>query len=277
MQKYETIKVKISNYVAVVTLSRPEIHNAFNSLMIEELTTAFKLLENDEEVRVIVLTGKGKSFSAGADVNYMRESKEFTYEENEDDALRLEELFYTIYKTPKPVIGRINGSAFGGGIGLISVCDISLIVKNAKLAFSEVNLGILPAVISPYIISKIGFSNATRFFLTGERFDGQKALDIGLVHEIAENLEELDLKLTEIINHLFNSSPAAMKSIKEVLNQNRGSELKNIREYCIKKIAEVRTSDEGKEGLTAFVEKRSPRWKISYESNLFKDLDLDEK
>ncbi|WP_455463421.1 enoyl-CoA hydratase-related protein [Candidatus Hodarchaeum mangrovi] len=277
MQKYETIKVKISNYAAVVTLSRPEIHNAFNSLMIEELTTAFKLLENDEEVRVIVLTGKGKSFSAGADVNYMRESKEFTYEENEDDALRLEELFYTIYKTPKPVIGRINGSAFGGGIGLISVCDISLIVKNAKLAFSEVNLGILPAVISPYIISKIGFSNATRFFLTGERFDGQKALDIGLVHEIAENLEELDLKLTEIINHLFNSSPAAMKSIKEVLNQNRGSELKNIREYCIKKIAEVRTSDEGKEGLTAFVEKRSPRWKISYESNLFKDLDLDEK
>lgn len=277
MQKYETIKVKISNYVAVVTLSRPEIHNAFNSLMIEELTTAFKLLENDEEVRVIVLTGKGKSFSAGADVNYMRESKEFTYEENEDDALRLEELFYTIYKTPKPVIGRINGSAFGGGIGLISVCDISLIVKNAKLAFSEVNLGILPAVISPYVISKIGFSNATRFFLTGERFDGQKALDIGLVHEIAENLEELDLKLTEIINHLFNSSPAAMKSIKEVLNQNRGSELKNIREYCIKKIAEVRTSDEGKEGLTAFVEKRSPRWKISYESNLFKDLDLDEK
>ncbi len=277
MQKYETIKVKISNYAAVVTLSRPEIHNAFNSLMIEELTTAFKLLENDEEVRVIVLTGKGKSFSAGADVNYMRESKEFTYEENEDDALRLEELFYTIYKTPKPVIGRINGSAFGGGIGLISVCDISLIVKNAKLAFSEVNLGILPAVISPYVISKIGFSNATRFFLTGERFDGQKALDIGLVHEIAENLEELDLKLTEIINHLFNSSPAAMKSIKEVLNQNRGSELKNIREYCIKKIAEVRTSDEGKEGLTAFVEKRSPRWKISYESNLFKDLDLDEK
>jgi len=277
MQKYETIKVKISNYAAVVTLSRPEIHNAFNSLMIEELTTAFKLLENDEEVRVIVLTGKGKSFSAGADVNYMRESKEFTYEENEDDALRLEELFYTIYKAPKPVIGRINGSAFGGGIGLISVCDISLIVKNAKLAFSEVNLGILPAVISPYIISKIGFSNATRFFLTGERFDGQKALDIGLVHEIAENLEELDLKLTEIINHLFNSSPAAMKSIKEVLNQNRGSELKNIREYCIKKIAEVRTSDEGKEGLTAFVEKRSPRWKISYESNLFKDLDLDEK
>lgn len=277
MQKYETIKVKISNYVAFVTLSRPEIHNAFNSLMIEELTTAFKLLENDEEVRVIVLTGKGKSFSAGADINYMRESKEFTYEENEDDALRLEELFYTIYKTPKPVIGRINGSAFGGGIGLISVCDISLIVKNAKLAFSEVNLGILPAVISPYVISKIGFSNATRFFLTGERFDGQKALDIGLVHEIAENLEELDIKLTEIINHLFNSSPAAMKSIKEVLNQNRGSELKNIRDYCIKKIAEVRTSDEGKEGLTAFVEKRSPSWKISYESNLFKDLDLDEE
>jgi len=277
MHKYDTVKVKISNYVAIVTLSRPEIHNAFNSLMIEELTTVFKLLENDEEVRIIILTGEGKSFSAGADVNYMRESKEFTYEENEDDALKLEELFYTIYKIPKPVIGRINGSAFGGGIGLISVCDISLIVKNAKLAFSEVNLGILPAVISPYVISKIGFSNATRFFLTGERFDGQKALDIGLVHEIAENLEELDQKLSEIISHLFSSSPAAMKSIKEVLNQNRGSELKSIRDYCIKKIAEVRTSDEGKEGLTAFVEKRSPRWKISSQSNLFKDLNIDEK
>ena len=276
MQKYETIKVKTSNHVAIVTLSRPEIHNAFNSLMIEELTTVFKLLERDEEVRVIVLTGEGNSFSAGADVNYMRESKEFTLEENEDDALRLEELFYTIYKVPKPVIGRINGSAFGGGIGLISVCDISLIIKYAKLAFSEVNLGILPAVISPYVISKIGFSNATRFFLTGERFDGQKALDIGLVHEIAESMEELDLKLSEIINHLFSSSPAAMKSIKEVLNQNRGSELKSIRDYCIKKIAEVRTSDEGKEGLTAFIEKRPPHWKISSWNYSFDNLNSDE-
>jgi methylglutaconyl-CoA hydratase len=264
MEDFETIKVEIKDTVAFVTLNRAHIHNAFNPLMIEELTSAFKYLGLDPEIRVIVLTGSGKSFSAGADLNYMRESKDFSYEENHDDAFRLEELFYTIYSTPRPVIGRINGAAFGGGVGLISVCDIAISLRSAKMAFSEVNLGIIPAVISPYVIGKIGYSNATRFFLTGERFDGQTAFTIGLVQEVADDLEELDQILSELIEEILISSPAAMQSIKELLHYNRGSDFKAIREYCIKKIAEVRTSDEGKEGLTSFVEKRPPKWKKEF-------------
>ncbi|MHA2304250.1 MAG: enoyl-CoA hydratase-related protein, partial [Candidatus Hodarchaeales archaeon] len=160
MDKYETIVIERQDHVAIITLNRPDVHNAFNPDMIEELTTAFKISGNDQDLRAIVLTGNGKSFSAGADINYMKSSKDFSLEENHDDAFRLEQLFHTIYSTPKPVIGKINGAAFGGGIGLISVCDIVIAIKAAKMAFSEVNLGIIPAVISPYVIPKIGFSNA---------------------------------------------------------------------------------------------------------------------
>ncbi|MHA1213711.1 MAG: enoyl-CoA hydratase/isomerase family protein [Candidatus Hodarchaeales archaeon] len=262
MEKYETIKIETKDHVGTVTLNRPDIHNAFNPLMIEELTSVFKFLNNDDDIRMIVLTGAGKSFSAGADLNYMKKSKDFTYEENKDDAFKLEQMFFTIYKTSKPVLAKVNGAAFGGGVGLISVCDIALSLKKAKMAFSEVNLGIMPAVISPYVIAKIGFSNASRFFLTGERFDGQKAYEIGLIHEAFETLDELEQKQEEIIKNLLASSPKAMASIKKLLNRNRGKEFQEIREYCIEEIARIRTSDEGKEGLSAFLEKRAPRWKL---------------
>lgn len=263
MDSYETINVKEVNHVAIITLNRPEVHNAFNKGMIEELTTVFKILENNPEVRVIVLTGAGKSFSAGADLNYMKSSKDFSYEENHEDAFRLEQLFHTIYTTPKPVIGKINGAAFGGGVGLICVCDIVIARKSAKMAFSEVNLGIMPAVISPYVIPKIGLSNASRYFLTGERFDASKGYEIGLIHELANDEEELDSKLTELINQLLASSPKAITGIKKLLDKNRKTSFNELREYCIKEIAEIRTSAEGKEGLNAFLEKRSPEWKIS--------------
>ncbi|UCG90810.1 MAG: enoyl-CoA hydratase/isomerase family protein [Candidatus Heimdallarchaeota archaeon] len=251
------------NHVAIVTLNRPKVHNAFNPIMIEELTTIFKYLGNDTTIRAIVLTGEGKSFSAGADIKYMQESKDFSYEENHEDAHRLEQLFNTIYLTPKPVIGRINGAAFGGGIGLISVCDIVIAVKTAKMAFSEVNLGILPAVISPYVIPKIGFTNASRFFLSGERFNAIKAHEIGLIHELANDIPDLDQKIADILDQLFTSSPAAMASIKRLLVRNRDTEFQELRKYCISQIAELRTSDEGKEGLIAFLEKRPAEWNFS--------------
>ncbi len=193
----------------------------------------------------------------------MQASKDFSYNENHDDALRLEMLFNTIYLTPKPVIGRINGAAFGGGIGLISVCDIVVAVKRAKMAFSEVNLGILPAVISPYVIPKIGFSNAARFFLSGERFDAVKAHKIGLVHEIANDILELDQKIADILDQVLSSSPAAMARIKSLIARNRDTEFQELRKYCIKQIAELRTSEEGKEGLRAFLEKRVSKWNFS--------------
>lgn len=263
MKSYETILREDIGHTAFVTLNRPEVHNAFNPLMIEELTTIFKYLGNDATVRAILLTGKGKSFSAGADIKYMQKSKDFSYEENLDDANRLELLFNTIYLTPKPVIGRINGAAFGGGIGLISVCDIVVSVKTAKMAFSEVNLGILPAVISPYVISKIGFSNAARFFLSGERFDAIKAHSIGLIHELANDESELDQKVADLLDQILSSSPAAMANIKQLLARNRDTEFQELRKYCISQIAELRTSDEGKEGLKAFLEKRPAKWNFS--------------
>ena len=263
LKSYETILREDIGYTAIVTLNRPEVHNAFNPLMIEELTTIFKYMGNDATVRAIILTGKGKSFSAGADIKYMQRSKDFSYEENREDAFSLEQLFNTIYLSPKPVIGRINGAAFGGGIGLISVCDIVVAVKTAKMAFSEVNLGILPAVISPYIIPKIGFSNAARFFLSGERFDAIKAHKIGLIHELVSDITELDQKIADILDQLLISSPAAMASIKQLLARNRDMEFQELRKYCISQIAELRTSDEGKEGLKAFLEKRSAKWNVS--------------
>jgi len=262
MIKYETIHSEIKDHVCTITLNRAQVHNAFNPVMISELTSEFLNQSTNSATRVIVLTGKGKSFSAGADLGYMQSSKDFTIDENLEDARNLEKLFHTIYSTPKPIVGRINGAAFGGGVGLVSLCDISIAVERAIFAFSEVNLGIMPAVISPYVIPKIGMSQATRYFITGERFNAEIALKIGLIHEITPSSRELDQKLEEIIVHLLASSPSAMSQIKGILDKNRTEKLDVLRPYLIDSIARIRTSPEGKEGLNAFLEKRDPKWKI---------------
>ena len=261
MTEYQTITTEIDDQgVAIVTLNRGAIHNAFNSLMIQELSHTFTNLGTKDSVRVIILTGDGRSFSAGADINYMKASQAFSYEENHRDASQLENLFYIIYSTPKPVVGRINGSAIGGGIGLVAACDIAIAIERAKFAFSEVNLGILPAVISPYVIQKIGFSHARRYFLTGERFTAQRALEIGLVQEVATEESLLDQKLEEIVTSLLMSSPAAIKEGKRLLEKNWTKEFESLRKYCIDLITKIRTSEEGKKGLMAFLEKRKARW-----------------
>jgi len=262
MTKYETIISEIKGHVCTITLNRALVHNAFNPVMISELTSEFLNQSTNPLTRVIILTGEGKSFSAGADLGYMQSSKDFTIEENQEDARDLEKLFHTIYQTPKPIVGRINGAAFGGGVGLVSLCDISIAVERAIFAFSEVNLGIMPAVISPYVIPKIGMSQATRYFLTGERFSAETALKIGLIHEIAPSHSELEQKVDEIIVHLLASGPAAMAQIKRILDKNRTEKFDALRSYLIDSIAQIRTSPEGKEGLNAFLEKRDPKWKI---------------
>ncbi|MHA2387145.1 MAG: enoyl-CoA hydratase-related protein [Candidatus Hodarchaeales archaeon] len=261
MTKYETITSEEVDHVCIITLNRAQVHNAFNPQMISELTLEFAKQTNNSKIRVIVLTGAGKSFSAGADLVYMEASKDFTLNENQQDAVKLEKLFNTIYNSSKPVVGRINGAAFGGGVGLVSLCDISIAIERSIFAFSEVNLGILPAVISPYVIPKIGYSHATRFFLTGERFDTSIALRIGLIHETAVDQADLNQKVTSLINLLLASGPVAMSQIKEMLKENRTKDFESVRPYLIEKIAHIRTSPEGKEGLKAFLEKRSAKWK----------------
>ena len=248
--EYETISSKVKDNVCIITLERSEVHNAFNPQMISELTLEFVNQSTNSSTRVIVLTGSGKSFSAGADLGYMQSSKDFTIEENQEDARNLEKLFHTIYKSPKPVVGRINGAAFGGGVGLVCLCDIAIAVEKSIFAFSEVNLGIMPAVISPYVIPKIGMSQATRFFLTGERFNAIIAKKIGLIHEIVPSIEELDQKLNEIIVNLLASGPSAMTQIKEILEKNRNEPLDVLRPDLIERIAHIRTSPEGKERCT---------------------------
>ena len=262
MKEYETIISEEHNHVCIITLSRADVHNAFNPVMIAELTNEFANQSKNLKIRVIILTGDGKSFSAGADLGYMQTSKDFTIKENVKDAVNLEKLFHTIYKSPKPVVGKINGAAFGGGVGLVALCDIAIAIDRSIFAFSEVNLGIMPAVISPYVIPKIGFSAATRYFLTGERFTAETAREIGLIHEVATDASDLDQKVTTIINHLLASSPSAIAQIKEILHKNRIEDFEPLRSYLIDKIAHIRISPEGKEGLRAFLEKRSPKWKI---------------
>jgi methylglutaconyl-CoA hydratase len=232
-----------------ITMSRPEQRNAFDAALIQELTGAFS--EIGDDVRAVVLAGEGKSFSAGADVEWMRAAVELTYEENVADARRLRMMLETIDSCPAPVIARIQGHALGGGCGLVACCDIAVSAPDARFAFSEVKLGIIPAVISPYAIGKIGASAARRYFVTGERFDAETALRIGLVHEVAE---DLDTAVEELLDELGSAGPEAARHAKKLVLE-RPDGLGTER-----RIAQRRTSDEGQEGLRAFVEKRKPSW-----------------
>jgi methylglutaconyl-CoA hydratase len=232
-----------------ITMSRPEQRNAFDAVLIQELTEAFNAVGDD--VRAVVLAGEGKSFSAGADVEWMRAAVELSYEENVADARRLRMMLETIDSSPAPVIARIQGHALGGGCGLVACSDIAVAAPDAAFAFSEVKLGIIPAVISPFALAKIGPSAARRYFVTGERFDAETALRIGLVHDVAENL---DAAVDGLLDELRSAGPEAARHAKKLVVE-RPDGLGTER-----RIAQRRTSEEGQEGLKAFVEKRDPSW-----------------
>ena len=232
-----------------ITMSRPEQRNAFDAALIQELTEAFS--EVGDDVRGVVLAGEGKSFSAGADVAWMRAAVELSYEENVADARRLRKMLETIDSCPAPVIARVQGHALGGGCGLVACCDVAVSAPDARFAFSEVKLGIIPAVISPFAIGKIGASASRRYFVTGERFDAETALRIGLVHELAE---DLDAALDALLDELRSAGPEAARHAKKLVLE-RPDGLATER-----RIAQRRTSEEGQEGLRAFVEKRGPTW-----------------
>ena len=246
----QALRVEQDGDLLRVTLARPERRNAFDAELIGELTGAFESV--GEAVRAVLLSGEGESFSAGADVDWMRSSVVLSYEENVADARRLRKMLETIDSCPAPVVARVHGHALGGGCGLVACSDIVVAAPDTQFAFSEVKLGIIPAVISPFALAKIGPSAARRYFLTGERFDAETALRIGLVHEVTD---DLDAALDRILGELLSAGPLAARWAKRLVRERPdGPE-------TARWIAERRTSEEGQEGLRAFLEKRKPSWR----------------
>lgn len=259
MAQFETITLDIRDQVAQITFCRPKVHNAFNSTMIEEMTEAFNHIENDDTVRVVVITGEGKSFCAGADLNWMRAVKDYSYDRNLDESLKLAALFRRIYDSPKPVIGKINGAAIGGGTGFVAVTDIAIASDKAVFSFSEVNIGLVPACISPYVVKRVGEGKAREFFLTGERLKADKALQSGLVNRMVP-ADQLDHDVEGMIQQIISSGPAAIGVCKELLKQIADMTMDEAGPYTAKMIADLRKSDEGQEGMDAFLNKRKPNW-----------------
>jgi methylglutaconyl-CoA hydratase len=257
MPTYTHITVERSHQdkIATITMCRPEVHNAFNRQLILDLQTAFTDLITDTRLHAVVLTGEGPSFSAGADLNMMRESAVFTQEQNLNDALHLADLFDTINNFPCPVVARVNGTAMGGGLGLLAVCDIVIAVEGARLAFSEVKLGIAPAVISPYVVRKIGETHARVLFVTGERFTSTHAQEIGLIHVVTKP-EDLDAAVSKTVNELLSSGPQAIRACKALALNVGHLDRDSAREYTAETIATLRVSAEAQERLSAFLEKR---------------------
>jgi len=255
-----TVLVTVSGDVATVTINRPDVHNAFDDAVIARLTKEFRSLGEDKDVRVIILTGRGKSFCAGADLNYMKRTAHFTKAENEADAQALAELLSTLHRAPKPTLALVQGAAYGGGVGLACACDIVVAGENAVFSFAEVKLGLAPAVISPYAISAIGASQARRYFLTGERISASVARRIGLVHEVVPD-EALSIRGETIAKMLMLGSPDAQAEIKSLINAVQDSPIDDaLSADMATRIARIRASEEGQEGMTAFLEKRKPRW-----------------
>jgi len=262
--KHITVERAYQGKVAMITMRRAEVHNAFNAQLIQDLQTAFTDLGTDEKLHAVVLTGDGPSFSAGADISVMKDSASFTQEQNISDALHLADLFDTINSFPCPVVARVNGTAMGGGAGLIAACDIVIAADNARLAFSEVKLGIAPAVISPYVVRKIGESQARVLFVTGERFSTTRGREIGLVHTVVP-LEELDAALEKTLRELLSSGPQALRACKALALNVGHMDHDTARRYTAETIAALRVSTEEQEGLRAFQEKRKPNWVVPTE------------
>jgi methylglutaconyl-CoA hydratase len=258
-QTFETIILAIKDGVATITLNRPQVHNAFNATMIRELRTAFGEARDNDAVRVAVLTGAGESFCAGADLNWMREIIRYSFDQNIEESRDLAELMLEIYTLSKPTVSGVNGAAIGGGNGLLAACDIVIASDRARFGLSEVKIGLVPAAISPYVIRRIGESASREYFLTGERFDARRALEIGLVNKVVPHAE-LDTKVREVVRLLLGSGPEAMASCKELLYRVPTMSLGEAKTYTAEVIARLRVSREGQEGMAAFLEKRKPPW-----------------
>ena len=260
MKTFQTIELEVVNEVGTVWLNRPEIHNAFNEVMIAELIEVFEDINEREDIRIVVLRGKGKSFCAGADLNWMRNVAQYSYEENYKESLNLSLCFYNIYTCAKPTIAIVHGAAIGGANGLLAACDFAYADENTTFSLSEVKIGIVPACISPYVTKRVGEYGSKELMLTGKRFNGPEAEHHKLVNKSLSS-SDLDVFVNDVIGLLKTSGPKAMTHCKNLLYDiSNKLSLQDAIEYTAKMIAEIRASQEGQEGMAAFLEKRKPNW-----------------
>ncbi|MBB6134460.1 methylglutaconyl-CoA hydratase [Massilia aurea] len=257
---YDTLLVTVADKVATVTLNRPDLRNAFNEGAIAELARVFDELGRNDAVRAIVLAANGPSFCAGADLNWMKKMAGYSHDENEADAMRLAEMLRTIYLCPKPVVARVQGDCYAGGMGLVAACDIVVASEAAGFCLSEVKLGLIPATISPYVIKAMGEQAARRYFLTAERFDAAEAQRIGVAHAVVAP-EALDATVAGIVKALVNNSPHAVRQAKTLVREIVGQPVDDaLLRDTAGRIAAIRASTEGREGVASFLEKRKPTW-----------------
>jgi methylglutaconyl-CoA hydratase len=247
-------------FVAEVWLHRPEVRNAFNNAVIAELTSAFAQLGAEEDLRVIVLGGQGKAFCAGADLAWMRSMADYDWEQNRADAQRLADMLWTLYSCPVPVVGRIHGDCYAGGVGLAAVCDVLVAAEGVNFCLSEARLGLLPATIGPYVIKALGEQASRRYFTSAERFGAATAKALGFVHEVVAP-EAIDAKVSEIVAALSANGPAAVRACKRLVRELAGRAIDDaLRGDTARRIADIRASVEGKEGVQSFLDKRAPSW-----------------
>ncbi|MDY0104610.1 MAG: enoyl-CoA hydratase-related protein [Lentimicrobium sp.] len=260
MKNHQTIEFELNAGVATVWLNRPEIHNAFNEVMISEVLEIFTEISKMDEVRIVLLRGRGKSFCAGADLNWMRDVAKYSYEQNYQESLQLSDCFFAIYNCPKPTIAVVHGAAIGGANGLLSACDMAICDDETVFSLSEVKIGIVPACISPYVIKRVGEYGAKELMLTGKRIKGKEAEHFKLVNKSLPDIE-LQAYLDELISLLKSSGPKAMTQCKTLIDQvSNKITLTEALSYTAQMIAEIRASEEGQEGMAAFLEKRKPEW-----------------
>ena len=257
---FTTLEIELQGPVATIWMNRPDLHNAFDEILIAELTAACVALDDDADVRVVVLAGRGKSFSAGADLNWMRRAANNGLDDNLNDARALARMLRTLAEMNKPTIARVQGAALGGGMGLAAACDIAVASTKAVFATSEVRFGIIPSAISPYVLRAIGARQATRYFQSAERIDAVRAREIGLVHETVE-AGALDARIQEIASALLQGGPLAQAAAKDLIRAVDGESINdNLVEETAHRIAHLRATPEAREGIAAFLDKRSAAW-----------------
>lgn len=249
-----------SPHVAEVWLNRPDVRNAFNDEVIAGLTQTFEALAKDEELRVIVLAAHGKAFCAGADLNWMRAMADYSWEQNQADAQKLADMLWVLDQCPVPIVGRVQGDCYAGGMGLAAICDVLVASDNVTFCLSEARLGLLPATISPYVVRAMGPQASRRYMVTAERFTAAQAQAMGLVHELC-SAEALDAKVAELVATLSANGPKAARACKQLVRDVSGVPISaELRAETARRIADIRSSDEGKEGLQSFLQKRKPNW-----------------
>ena len=264
--KFNTLEVNVNHRVAVVWLAREKVRNAFNEVSIAELTTVFEQLGQDSEVRAIVLAARGPAFCAGADLDWMRRMAEYSDAENKADAMKLATMLRTIYECPKPVIARVHGDVYAGGIGLVAACDISVAALDADFCLSETKLGLIPATVGPYVLRAMSANIARRYFMTAEKFTAGEAFRIGLIHDITPP-EELDGKVNEILGALMLTSQHAVAEAKRLVRDLTGRTIDaSLVADTAQRIADIRASRDAREGVRSFLDKRKPQWVLDYEA-----------